>query len=66
MINNMRHLFVLCYARGAGLVRHFLMRSHPTMKLLFLPGINKWRMYTAKTRVYNEFIKAKTKDSGLS
>jgi phenylacetate-CoA ligase len=55
----MRHLFVICYARGAGLFRHFLMRSNNTMKLLFLPGIDKWRMYTAKARVYDEFIKAK-------
>jgi phenylacetate-CoA ligase len=29
------------------------------MKLLFLPGMNTWRTYTAKARVYNEFIKAK-------
>lgn len=29
------------------------------MNLLFLPGMNKWRAYTAKARVYNEFIKAK-------
>jgi phenylacetate-CoA ligase len=29
------------------------------MKMLFLPGMNKWRTYTAKARVYSEFIKAK-------
>jgi len=29
------------------------------MKLLFLPGINSWRSYTAKARVYDAFVKAK-------
>jgi phenylacetate-CoA ligase len=55
----MRHFFTIWYAGGAGLVRHFLLRSHSSMKMLFLPGMNKWRTYTAKARVYSEFIKAK-------
>jgi phenylacetate-CoA ligase len=55
----MRHLLVILYARWAGLVRLLLTRSTPSMKLLFLPKVNRWRMYTAKARVYDEFTKAK-------
>lgn len=35
------------------------MHSSFTMKLLFVPGFNTWRIFNAKARAYAEFVKAK-------
>ncbi len=41
------------------LYRKPLMFSNITMKLIFIPGINKVREFNSKARAYSEFVKAK-------
>ena len=55
----MRHLFILCYAWLVECYRRSLMMSNSTMKLIFIPGINGIRAFSAKARAYSEFVKAR-------
>lgn len=57
----MRVSFFLLYAFLIELFRKFLMVSNDTIKLIFMPGINKLRNFNAKVRLYAEFVKAKRK-----
>ena len=55
----MRHLLILFYAWLVELCRKPLMLSNATIKLIYIPGINKIRSFNSKARSYSEFIKAK-------
>ena len=55
----MRHIIILFYAWLIELYRKPLMLSNATIKLIYIPGINKIRAFGGKARAYSEFIKAK-------
>ena len=55
----MRHLIILIYAWLVELFRKPLMLSNFTIRLIYIPGINKIRTFNSKARAYSEFIKAK-------
>ncbi len=55
----MRHIIILFYAWLVELYRKPLMLSNSTIKLIYIPGINKIRAFNGKARAYSEFIKAK-------
>jgi phenylacetate-CoA ligase len=55
----MRHIIILFYAWLVELYRKPLMFSNSTIKLIYIPGINKIRAFSGKARAYSEFIKAK-------
>ena len=55
----MRHIIILFYAWLVELNRKPLMLSNSTIKLVYIPGINKIRAFSGKARAYSEFIKAK-------
>ena len=55
----MRHLIILIYAWLVELFRKPLMLSNFTIRLIYIPGINKIRIFNSKARAYSEFIKAK-------
>ena len=55
----MRHLIILIYAWLIEFFRKLLMLSNFTIRLIYIPGINKIRTFNSKARAYSEFIKAK-------
>ena len=55
----MRHLILLFYAWLIEIFRKPLMLSNFTIRLIYVPGINKIRQFNSKARAYSEFIKAK-------
>ena len=55
----MRHLIILIYAWLIEIFRKLLMLSNFTIRLIYIPGINKIRTFNSKARAYSEFIKAK-------
>jgi len=55
----MRHLIILIYAWLIEIFRKPLMLSNFTIRLIYIPGINKIRTFNSKARAYSEFIKAK-------
>ena len=55
----MRHLIILIYAWLVEFFRKLLMLSNFTIRLIYIPGINKIRTFNSKARAYSEFIKAK-------
>jgi len=55
----MRHIIILFYAWLVELYRKPLMLSNSTIKLIYIPGVNKIRSFNSKARAYSEFIKAK-------
>jgi len=55
----MRHIIILFYAWLVERIRKPLMLSNFTIKLIYIPGINKIRSFNSKARAYSEFIKAK-------
>lgn len=57
----MRHLLILAYVSVHDFFRKRLLFSVTTMKLLFIPGFNKFRSFSSKARAYAEFHRAKRK-----
>ena len=55
----MRHIIILLYARLVEICRKPLMLSNFTIRLIYVPGINKIRHFNSKARAYSEFINAK-------
>jgi phenylacetate-CoA ligase len=55
----MKHLFITSYAWLIELFKKPLAISDTTLKLNFLPGFNRLRIFNANAKAYAEFIKAK-------
>lgn len=53
------HFIILFYAALLQTVRQVLMSSMWSMKLIYLPGINKLRWWSAYVKAYQQFYKAK-------
>jgi phenylacetate-CoA ligase len=55
----MKDILYLAYANLLESIRKVLMLSDLTMKLLFMPGFNRFRHFNAAVRAYAEFLRAK-------
>mgnify|MGYP001388528130 FL=1 len=55
----MKHFIILFYAYVIGLFRAVLMSHDKLIQFVFIPGINKLRLFNANVRAYYEFHKAK-------
>lgn len=55
----MKHLTIFLYAKLIELFEKALLLSNTTIKLLFIPGLNNFRLYNSKVKAYAEFVKAK-------
>ena len=55
----MKHFIILFYAYLLGLFRAVLMSHDKLIQFVFIPGINKLRLFNAKVRAYYEFHKSK-------
>ena len=55
----MRHLIILFYAWLLEIYRKPLMFTNQTIALLYIPGLNRLRLFNSKARAYAEFIKAR-------
>ncbi len=55
----MKTQIILTYCFVYDLFRRLLMSSNPTIKLIYLPGLNGLRSFNSKARAFSEFIKAK-------
>ena len=55
----MKHLLITLYARIVEVYRKLTMITTGSIKLIYIPGVNKLRTFNSKSRAYLEFIKAK-------
>ncbi len=55
----MIHFILIFYAQILHLIRRILMSSMPTMKLIYMPGINKLRWFNGYAKAYQQFYAAK-------
>ncbi|OIQ34664.1 MAG: hypothetical protein BM555_04355 [Crocinitomix sp. MedPE-SWsnd] len=55
----MKHLIITIYARIVEAYRKLTMISNKSIKLIYIPGVNKLRDFNSKARAYLEFVKAK-------
>jgi phenylacetate-CoA ligase len=55
----MKHLLITTYARVVEVYRKLTMITTGSIKLIYIPGVNKLRNFNSKARAYLEFIKAK-------
>ena len=57
----MKHLLILGYAKLLHLIRRILMSSNTTMKLIFVPGINKLRWFNGYVKAYEQYYHSNKK-----
>lgn len=58
-MNTIKHLLIVCYATILHLVRRVLMSSPGWMKLIYMPGINGIRIFSAYAKAYEQFERTK-------
>jgi phenylacetate-CoA ligase len=55
----MKGIILISYVRFFNLYRNISLKSFFLMKLIYIPGINKWRKFNGVARAYYNFSKAK-------
>src|SRR5438045_5730026 len=55
----MKMILLICYAQVVEFVRRILFLSNSSMRILFIPGMNRMRKFNGIARSYLQFLRAK-------
>jgi len=55
----MKHIIIIIYSSIVELCRQLLMSHNSLIQIIFIPGLNKLRIFNSNARAYYEFYKAK-------